>query len=65
MGWSGCIMPSSIEEAPINWVLMCSFSTVPDRELEEEKNPGTPRIRCPLFGWSPCEEDKMVLRVWQ
>jgi hypothetical protein len=25
-------------------------STVLDRELEEEKSPGTPRIRCPLCG---------------
>jgi hypothetical protein len=28
----------------------------PDRELKEEKKPGTsepPRIRCPLCGWSP------------
>jgi hypothetical protein len=35
-----------------------TFSTVPDRELEEEKNPGTPRICCPLCGWSPQKEDK-------
>lgn len=31
---------------------------VPDRELEDEKNPGTPRIRCPLCGWSPRKEDR-------
>jgi hypothetical protein len=33
---------------------------VPERELEEEKEPGTsepPRIRCPLCGWSPRKED--------
>ena len=30
---------------------------VPDRDLEDEKSRGTPRIRCPLGGWSPREED--------
>jgi len=33
-------------------------SVVLDRELQEEKNPGTPRIRCPLCGWSPRKEDR-------
>src|SRR5215472_7365690 len=35
-------------------------SVVLDREVEEEK-PGeseTPRIRCPLCGWSPRKEDR-------
>ena len=31
---------------------------VPDRELEDEKDPGIPRIRCPLCWWSPTKEDK-------
>ena len=36
------------------------FSTVLDRELDEEKRrePSGPRIRCPLRGWSPSKEDK-------
>src|ERR1035438_4708341 len=34
-------------------------SVVLDRELDEEKieSPSGPRIRCPLCGWSPREED--------
>src|ERR1700732_1750370 len=31
---------------------------VPDREAEEGKNPGTPRIRCPRCGWSPRKDDR-------
>jgi len=35
------------------------MSLVVDRELEDGKNLGTsgPRIRCPLCGWSPREDD--------
>jgi len=33
-------------------------SVVLDRELDEEKTPSGPRIRCPLWGWSPRKEDK-------
>ena len=28
-----------------------------DRELEREREPTGPRIRCPLCGWSPRKED--------
>src|SRR4029077_18608594 len=31
---------------------------VPDRDLEDEKNSGTSRIRCPLCGWSPRKDDR-------
>lgn len=37
---------------------------VPERELEEEKKPAEsepPRIRCPLCGWSPGEENSFGL----
>ena len=43
---------------------MCTLShdqsVVLDRDLDQEKNlgPSGPRIRCPLCGWSPREEDK-------
>ena len=30
---------------------------VPDRELQQDKPPHTPRIRCPLCAWSPREKD--------
>jgi hypothetical protein len=35
-------------------------SVVLDRELEEGKSrgPSEPRIRCPLCGWSPREDDR-------
>ena len=35
------------------------FSTVLDRELDEEKSrePSDPRIRCPLCGWSRRKDD--------
>lgn len=36
---------------------------VSDREVEEEKNPGAsepPRIRCPLCGWSPRQQDRWI-----
>lgn len=35
-------------------------SVVLDRELEDEKasEPGGPRIRCPLCGWTPRKEDR-------
>jgi|ERR1700674_2412110 len=31
---------------------------VPYRYLEDENNPGTLRIRCPLCGWSPRKRDQ-------
>jgi hypothetical protein len=31
---------------------------VPYRYLEDENNPGTLRIRCPLCGWSPRKGDR-------
>jgi hypothetical protein len=36
------------------------FSTVLDRELDEEKSrePSDPRIRCPLCGWLPRKDDR-------
>jgi len=36
------------------------LSVALDRELEEEKShdPSGPRIRCPLCGWSPREDDR-------
>jgi hypothetical protein len=36
------------------------FSTVLDRELDEEKglHPSGPRICCPLCGWSPRKDNK-------
>ena len=37
---------------------------VPDRDLEGEKDPGTPRIRCPLCGWSPRKEDRWFCTCW-
>jgi hypothetical protein len=31
----------------------------PDHEVERKRDTsGTPRIRCPLCGWSPSEDDK-------
>jgi hypothetical protein len=30
------------------------------RDHEGEKNPGTPPLRCPFCGWSPCKEDKWL-----
>ncbi len=33
-------------------------SVVLDRELEQERDPSDPRIRCPLCGWSPRTEDR-------
>ena len=30
----------------------------PDREVERDREPSEPRIRCPLCGWSPRTEDK-------
>jgi len=41
---------------------------VPERELEDDKKPcesEPPRIRRPLYGWSPHKEDKMVLHLRQ
>src|ERR1700751_793554 len=38
-------------------------SVIWDPELEEEKKPAEsepPRIRCPLCGWAPREEDKWL-----
>jgi hypothetical protein len=31
---------------------------IPDRDLERDRDPSGPRIRCPLCGWSPRKEDK-------
>ena len=50
-----------------NWVIlaaMCALlddqCTVVDREAEQEKrhDPSGHRIRCPLCGWSPREDDR-------
>jgi hypothetical protein len=40
-------------------------SVVSDRELDEEKSrePSDPRIRCPLCGWSPRNDDLWVLHL--
>jgi hypothetical protein len=41
-------------------LLDAKSSVVLDRELDEEKShdPSSPRIRCPLCGWSPRKEDR-------
>jgi hypothetical protein len=59
MGWSGCTTPSHrledrfdpAAEEPMQ-------SSVLDRELERDREPSGPRIRCPLCGSSPRKEDK-------
>ena len=49
-GWGMCLLSDDAAKS----------SVVLDRELEEDKSrdPAGPRIRCPLCGWSPREDDR-------
>src|SRR4029077_4546138 len=63
MGWSGCTTPSDRPEDRFDPAAEePMLSTVQDREHDEEKSrdPSEPRIRCPLCGWSPRQEEKWV-----
>jgi hypothetical protein len=43
---------------PITGKQSFASEIIPDRDLERDRDPSEPRIRCPLCGWSPQKEDK-------